>query len=271
MSEPLQPPNPKDRVANSLYFASLYFVTVGVLYLWGYWVPFGINILEYLTLSDILKATAYPIATALLLTAVGAAIGEALVNRDHLPSGSGRDTVIGRFLRRFAPILQLLYVGGTVALFLFGPVEKWRTLPILLAFPIYAFAKQTNVLTQAIPHESPRSVVIYVLAVLPTLAYGHGTLAANKIQTAQAFTYVISELPGYPAGTNTQTQPRLIGHAGDHLFFFDPVKTAVVVETLEPGRSLVLKQYEVPKEVAPSSGSNQSLKGTATGKQSSVP
>lgn len=271
MSEPPQSTAPKDRVANSLYFASLYFVTVGVLYLWGYWTPFGINILEYLALSDILKATAYPIATALLLTAVGAAIGEALVNRNQFPPGGGRDTVIGRFLRRFAPILQLLYVGGTVALYLFGPVEKWRALPILLAFPIYAFAKQTNFLTQAVPHESPRSVVIYVLAVLPALAYGHGTLAANKIQTAQAFTYAISELPGHPAGANSQTQPRLIGHAGDHLFFFDPVKIAAVVVTLEPGKSLVLKQYEVAKEMAPSSGSNPSLNGTATGKPAPAP
>lgn len=271
MSELTQTPDPKDRVSSSLYFASLYFVTIGVLYLWGYWAPFGINILEYLALSDILKATAYPIATALLLTAIGAAIGEVLVNRSHFPSGGGRDTAIGRVLRKFAPILRILYVGGTVTLLLYGPVEKWRALPILLAFPIYAFAKQTEFLTQAIPHESPRSVVIYVLAVLPALAYGHGTLAANKIQTAKAFTYVASELPGYPVSTNAQTQPRLIGHAGDHLFFFDPMKTAVVVTKMESGKSLVLKQYEIPKEAAPAAGSNPSMKGSATTKPPSAP
>jgi hypothetical protein len=85
--------------------------------------------------------------------------------------------------------------------------------------------------------------------VLPAAAYGHGTLEANKIRTARDFTYVVSELPSYPAGTDVGTQPRLIGHAGDHMFFFDPVKIAVVVGKIESGKFLILKQYETPKNI----------------------
>jgi hypothetical protein len=160
MSETSTKSDAKERVASHVYFASLYFITVGILYLWGYWAPFGINILEYLELSDILKATAYPIATAILMTTIGAAIGEwRMANRDHLTPGGGRYTIIGRFLRKFSSHLLVLYVGGAIALLLFGPVEKWRVLPILLSLPIYIFAQQTNFLAEIIPHESPRSIV----------------------------------------------------------------------------------------------------------------
>ena len=55
----------KERVASYVYFGSLYFVSVGALYLWGYWSAFNINILAYLSLADVLKLTAYPIALAL--------------------------------------------------------------------------------------------------------------------------------------------------------------------------------------------------------------
>jgi hypothetical protein len=263
--------NTKERVASYVYFGSLYFVTVGALYLWGYWSPFGVNILEYLALSDILKITAYPIATALLLSAVGAAIGETLVSEDRLPPGGGKDTRIGQFLLRFAPMLVGAYVIGTVTLLLFGPVEKWRALPVLLGLPFYVFAKQTGVMSGFIPRESPRSVVLYVLAVLPALGYGHGTLAAEKIQNAKAFAYVVSELPGYAAGDDAMKQPRLLGTAGDTIFFFDPAKAAVVLLRLETGKVIVLKQYEAPKTPLAAARSNPSLKGTSAGKPASAP
>ncbi len=61
----------KEKVSTYLYFSSLYFVTVGVLYLWGYWTTFEVNILEYLSLADIVKSTAYPIASTFIFFVIG--------------------------------------------------------------------------------------------------------------------------------------------------------------------------------------------------------
>lgn len=271
MSEPSTTPDAKEQIANHLYFASLYFITVGVLHLWGYWSSFGINILEYLALTDIVKATAYPIAITLLVATIGAAIGEGLANRIHLPLGSGRVTAIGHSLRRFAPLLWVYYVIGAVALLSADPVVKSVALPVLLALPIYIFVKQKNFLTKVIPDESARSIVIFMLVVLPVLAYGRGWYSANMIHTGRAFTYAVSELTGYSPESNIQSQPRLIGHAGDHMFFFDPVKTAVVIVKFESGKSFVLKRYKIPKDVVALAGSNPSLKGTSAGKSASAP
>lgn len=266
MSESTTKSEAKERIASHLYFASLYFISVGVLYLWGYWAPFWINILEYLALSDIVKVTAYPIATALLMTAVGAAIGMSFGRRSDLPAGSGREAFVGILLRKYFPLLVFLYFCGTVGLLVYGPIEKWRFLPLLFAVPIYIYVKQTDFLKDVITRESPRSIVIYVLVVLLPLAYGHGRLAADKILSGQAYTYVFSGLSGYPPSSNSQTQPRLVGHGGEHIFFFDPAKTAVVFGKLESDKFLVLKQYEKQKEATASTESKTSLNGEVASK-----
>jgi hypothetical protein len=255
MADPHPAADSKERVANYVYFASLYFVSVGVLYLWGYWSPFGVNILEHLALTDVIKITAYPVVTALLLSAVGAAIGEALVGEARLPAGGGRDTRVGRFLHRFAQPLLVLYVVGTFALLVIGPIEKWRVLPLLLGLPLYVAAKQAGLLQSLIPHESPRSIVLYVLATLPPLAYGHGLLAANKIQTGLSFKYLLPEIPQHAAEVEPTRALRYVGIAGEVVFFFDPARTAGVLTKVEQGSPIVLKQFELPKSPAASSSS----------------
>ena len=73
------------------YVSSLYFLAVGVLYLWGYWPSFGVNVLEYAGLTDIIKTAAYPVASLFVFFAVGAVFGELLAS-DALPPGGGAGT-----------------------------------------------------------------------------------------------------------------------------------------------------------------------------------
>jgi len=55
------------------------------------------------------------------------------------------------------------------------------------------------------------------------------------------------------------------------MFFFDPVKTAVVVGKLDTEKSLVLKQYDKQKEATAPAESNPSLKEKAAGKPAAAP
>ena len=236
----------KEPLSNYMYIGSLYFICVGVLYLWGYWSPFGVNILEHLALADVLKITAYPIASAVFLSGIGAALGEAFVRGAKVSPGGGRGSSFERFLRRFFTPLILLYAVSTVALLLYGPIEKWRILPVFLGAPLYFAANQARVLHRLIPHEGPRSVVLYVLATLPPFAFGHGLLAANKIQTGSSFTYLVSELPHHPARTEPTDALRYVGTAGERMFFFDPLRIAVVLAKVGEAPPIVVKQFEPP-------------------------
>lgn len=243
-------PLAKNRVSTYLYFGSLYFVTVGVLYLWGYWATFDVNILEYLSLADVLKITAYPIASAFVFATLGAVTGELLIRRGALPSGGKRDTRIGQFLRKMAPLLLLTYALGTIALFVYGPVEKWNVLPLLLAIPMYFFAKERGFLVSIIPHESPRSVVIFLLCALPPFSYGHGRLQAATILNGTDYKYVVSPIEGIGANADTSISKRLryLGHAGDFVFLFQPVNTTLVITRFDHTKSLHLQKFKVSSQ-----------------------
>jgi hypothetical protein len=74
-----------------LYFGSLYFVTLGVLYLWGYWSSFGIDILEYISVAEVLELMAHPVAYGFAAFALGAVVGSYFPPlRRVFPAGGGR-------------------------------------------------------------------------------------------------------------------------------------------------------------------------------------
>ncbi len=254
----------RERVSSYLYFGSLYFVTVGVLYLWGYWATFDVDILEYISLTDVLKLTAYPIASAFIFLALGAVIGEFLVDRRAFPPGGGRDTTIGRFLKRLVPFLAVAYVVGTVGLLLFGPVTKWRALPILFAFPVYWVAKDRGLLISLLPHESPRSVVLFLLAVLPTWAYGHGRLQAAAVLDGTDYKYLAANtVEGLPAGDPTDAKQRVkhLGQVNDYVFFLLPDNSALAIIRFEKTNGLQLRRFKLSSNSA-TTGSNNGLQPT---------
>ena len=253
----------KERVSSYLYFGSLYFISVGLLYLWGYWASFDVNVLEYISLTDVLKLTAYPIASAFVFFALGAVIGELLVDRSPLTPGAGRDTPTGRFLRRAAPYIVVTYAIGTVALLLFGPVSKWNVLPILCAFPIYAVAKERGLLLSLLPHDSARSIVLFLLAVLPTWAYGHGRIQAAALLEGSDYKYLVANtVEGMTIDPNdAASRVKYVGHAGDYEFLLLPDNVTLAIVRFDKIKGLQLRRFKSPS-VAPKEGSNSGMQPT---------
>lgn len=241
----------KERVSSHLYFGSLYFISVGLLYLWGYWASFDVNILEYISLADVLKITAYPMASAFVLVALGAVIGELLVDRPSLSPSAGRDAFVGRFLRRAAPFVMFAYVFGTVALLVFGPVSKWRALPILFAFPIYFVAKERGLLLSLLPHDSARSIVLFLLAVLPTWAYGHGRLQAAAVLDGTDYKYLVANtVDGISIDPkDPKARVKYVGQAGDYAFLLLADNETLAIVRFDKTKGLHLKANKVSKRI----------------------
>lgn len=254
----------KERVSTYLYFSSLYFVTVAVLYLWGYWAAFDVNILEYLSLADVLKVSAYPIASAFIFSVIGAVIGEFLIDRRKFPPGGGSGTLVGNLLRKLAPLIVVAYLFGTIALLLFGPVTKWRALPFLFAIPVYMFVKDRGFLSSLIPHDSPRSLVLFLLAVLPTWAYGHGRLQAATVLEGTDYKYVVSEIEGITVGNAADPKSRIryIGHASDYVFLLLPDNSTLAIIRFDQAKNLQLKRFKVSTESS-STGSTTAVEKNA--------
>ena len=194
----------KTQVASYLYFSSIYFVSVGVLYLWGYWSPFGINILEYIGLSDIIKLTAYPIASTFLFIAIGAIAGEGASGANKLPPGGGANTRIGIFLRKFSRVLTFAYMLGSAIFLIFGPIYKWLVLPALFAMPVTFMVKERGLFRDQLRDESLRTVAIFLVAIMPPLAYGLGRVSADNIMSGRDYSYVVAGPPGIGVAADVQ-------------------------------------------------------------------
>ena len=229
----------------SIYWASAYFLITSILYLWGYWSVFDINIFEYSDISDIAKSAAYPIASTFIFVVIGAVLGEILFPHNVFPPGGGKDTVLGKFLNRFVFVFVAGYTIGIILLFMFGPDEKWWLVPMLIAIPASLSLKKIGFLEDVILSDGARSTVIFLLAILPPFSYGHGHLKALSIHTGKKFSYTVSSIEG--AGQKAENvpleQPRYIGQAGEQIFFFLPKNNSVLLTKLDNIKNLELKTY----------------------------
>lgn len=237
----------KERVSIYLYLSSLYFITVGIFYLWGYWRTFDLNILEYLSLSDILKSTAHPIASAFIFFLIGAMIGTHLPQRS-LQQGEGKNTRVGKLLNRLSPFLTAAYlVGIYILLFNFDSPQKWLYLPILIALPVGIFVNINGLFESQIPPSKYRTTIILLIVALPIFSFGTGALNAAKIVDGKDYKYVVSQVDGITISGDAAPSLRLrfLGQAGDFLFLLHPVKNTLIIMKYEQVKILELKRIKV--------------------------
>lgn len=232
--------------AQDAYWASAYGFAAALLYLWGYWSPFDVNILEYLSFSDVVKTAVYPIGSVFVFAAIGAVAGEVLFPTGLMPSGGGANTKVGRALRRVGPVLLALYVLGILLILWMGPLRKWNILPVLIAVPVSFGLKEAGFLREVLVSDRVRTVVLFLVAALPAFAYGRGVIRADEIRVGSAFTYVISSIEGFPVDTDEKplSRPRYLGRAGDQYLFFVPEQRTLLVVAQDQIKLLELKQYE---------------------------
>lgn len=242
----------KERVSTYLYFSSLYFIAVGILYLWGYWASFDVNILEYLSLADILKSAAYPIASTFIFFIFGALEGHLLSSGPTPKQGGGQNTRIGKVFKKWFPLLALMYCIGTFTLLLFGPPQKWSVLPVLIAIPVSLLIDRHGLFKSMIPESKFHFALVLLLVTLPIFSYGLGILNAATILDGVDYKYVASQIDGIPISDDADPSQRLrfLGQAGDFLFLLHPVKNTLIVMKYEQAKILQLKRVQVQKQPA---------------------
>lgn len=230
------------------FIGSLYCVTVGFLYQWGYWSSVGINVLAYVSLTDVVSITLIPFLTSVLAFCIGALLSVGLPNK-IFPEGGGAETPVGRFLHKHSWWIGALYFQLLGLIYFFGPVEKWRVLPILLAVPFSLMLRSRGVLRDLVSHDDANRGVLLILCVLPFSAYGHGILDADTIIRGQSYQYLEvttkktkMALEGL-SGVDTNTKLRFLGFMNNYVFLM-PLETKTVIVTkfdsLDP---IALQEY----------------------------
>lgn len=226
---------------------SAYFIAVGALYLWGFWGSFGVNILEYLGLTDVVKVAAWPVGSAFVFLIIGMVMGEIGPGaRLKLPEGGGRHTPFGIWLNKHRHSLAFALMVFLVTLVTFGPPQMWQLVAmfggIFLSLPL----RRHPILVKLIPNDSIRSALALAAVVLPVYAFGQGRVNADEIRSGHRYFYVLSGSEGISSTGDMQTSMRYVGYAGGTYFFWEPSLNGV---TLVPASAVQsLKLARLPRE-----------------------
>ena len=246
-----EPPVVKDTRSSYLPLASLYFVTVGLLYLWGYWSTFHVNILQYIGIADVLKMTLFPIASAAGALLVGIVLGEMLFLSTH--DGSRVGSAIQGGLRFLFPYLEALYLPVTMVILFLPGIWKWNIVALLFGFPFYVIAKRGGFLESMLPNDSVRSSVIFLLTTMPTFAYSIGLHQAAAILDGNNYKYLVADtVEGIVVGNpdNPFTRVKYLGQAGDQSFLLLPDNETVFIVSFQMTKGLQVRNYRKPREDA---------------------
>jgi hypothetical protein len=246
------------------YVSSLYFVSVGVLYLWGYWGTFGINILEYADFTDLIKSAAFPVASAFGAFAIGVIGGHVLASDtnktdSHSKQGSTPQGTPKLRERLFTWLygrrqsLVTAYLTGTALLLIFGPPVKWAFLPFLLTFAAGATVVGTDLFLDVFPNRATRTTAVFLVVGLPFFAYGRGITKAEDVRTGRSYTYVATEIEGIsiPPSADAGTRLRVVGYVGPFVFFYNPNNESTVLLNVDEAKMLELKLKEPNKIPSP--------------------
>ncbi len=235
----------KEQFSIYLWLSPVYFVSVGVLYLWGYWATFDLNIFEYVGLSDVVKVAIIPVGSVFIFILIGFAVGELTVS-DMFPEGEGKETRVGIFLNKNKGVLISLFSFLLLVLVFYPSPEKWRVLPIVLLIPIYFVLKKAGFLRE-INNDSARSLVISAIVALPLFSLAQGKLNAQKILDDESYRYTKAEW--------SNKDMKYLGHASKYVFFLSVDNQELVIardEDVSPLKLLefrrVKKQPAVEKE-----------------------
>ncbi|NOS78761.1 MAG: hypothetical protein HOP35_12530 [Nitrospira sp.] len=233
------------------FIASFYFIAVGVLYLWGYWSRFEINILEYISLTDIAKVTLIPIISSFLVFASGVILGELLAG-EALPHGGGANTPTGIFLNKHKSLLLQLYLAITFAVYYFGSIQKWYILPMIISLPITTILRNQGFLKDLIPHDGTNRITLLLFCVLPFYAYGHGILSAEKIITGISYKYIevesnkLDDVHSDKADRKEHRTLKFIGFMNNYVFLMPVENKTIIVAKFDSLEPITLKTYSKP-------------------------
>ena len=199
------------------------------------------------------KSVAIPLASALGAASAGVLLGELTPRGDLFPPGGGRHTPVGKVLNRWARPIVFFYTVLVVALTLLASAETWFVLPILIGLPVSFVLDHSAPVVKIIPNARVRYAVTFLVATCLPLAYGRGVQNADKIAAGRQFDYVLSAVDGLdiPSDAPPLKRARLLGHAGDYVFYLEPAKGSIAVEKFDGKKALRFKRFESANETAP--------------------
>jgi hypothetical protein len=156
----------------------VYFTACGALWHIGYWSTFDINILQFISVGDIIKSFVFPFLSSSIVILLAyfftnyITIADNIGKPDQYISGMGKNTKIGQYLNKNRMFFLTIYLGFIFFLYIYGNDYKWSYLPLPISIPIGIFLSHQTFFIKKIAHPDLRFFTVTFLALLPLISFG---------------------------------------------------------------------------------------------------
>jgi len=207
--------------------AILYGCVVSLLYLFGYWGAFEVNIMEFIGLQDFAKLSLYPLAGSFMSLLIGVALTK-LFTFKELPPGGGSGSSFGQFGLKHWRILVALNLVLIVLTIVFIPSQsKWLIVAILISF-LSAPMSHIEYFISAIPNSQIRATVLFLLLLLGGFAFAHGKIEAEFIKTKGARQIVDVDRSKLKLKSDNQNPVSFLGYVAGYFVLYESATENIV-------------------------------------------
>lgn len=235
---------------------------VSALYLFGFWSTFEINILQFISIADILKLGIYPAVFGLMSFTIGAIIGTILpqnetkaVNKEkkEISKSERINSFVEKHFNKVFIIAQLIFI---LILFFAKDSYVWIAGAILFTFVITLIVKEPKILEKLIPNSKVRGFLFFILIGFNLLSFAVGKRDAYNILEAKSVKVINPKIfkeygsealkkKGLFEGEETL---KFIGIAGDYYFFIKMDNSKIYTVKYSDLHFLELIPYVKPKQ-----------------------
>lgn len=192
---------------SELLLALIPYLTLSAgLYQLTYWSKFDINGLEFISISEILKSSIYPIIITFVFVIIGIIFGEGVFRFDrNLKSGEGRTTKVGKALNSKIGLSIVILIWIILLYFLYnhGEVHRWIIWAFLFSAVPTILLDRLGLWRDKFDNNIIRLWAIRVLIYIPVFSFCAGKINSEIIYENIKFEYVygknitsfIEELP----------------------------------------------------------------------------
>ena len=204
-----------------------YLIAVGACYQFGYWGTFQVNVLEFISFTDIAKLAVYPLVISFVSLFVGGLIGQLFI-MPHLPPGGGASSPLGQAgIKSWRWLMAIILIIAALV-WIFGS-EPWKWFAIaglisLLSAPLTHIDK----LIQVVPNPGARSIIAFIFLFLPPLSFAYGRLDAFYVKTGSPVHIVDVVRSKIPVESDTTNPVAYLGYFGN-VYVLRETKTGQII------------------------------------------
>lgn len=228
-------------------FYTVIAIITAVMYLAAYWTKFGIDIFEFIDISNVVV---YSIPPMLLVVGLILALITQLVVRRAVIGSKLYENVITddsykkdyRFLKPVGIVLMIMLVISIVAAYWY--IRLWLIIPIIFSFLIVGyFSGVLEIGKQFLPDRGIRNILFFIAVLLPLEGMAFGIFKAEAIIRGIDFLYVDNSSISNELIKNSHEDVRYIGVMSGYFFFYLPNEESIYIASKDELKPFVLQRY----------------------------